>query len=279
MKYPYYIDSAPMQVDLPNYEAFNYGQDVVLSKEFGDLTYQTESFDYGAEILNSKHFYDHIAIKSDVERCVKRILGEISPTLNLDHYTIENHHRFVDDTQHLGVIAKTRRLFEEDFSVDLNLIVETLSDFLGVPLRTYRTDQHERQWTIVRINRPKSLDFNPAHKDIYESYDHKGEIPRMVNFWIPICGVNEKSGLPIAPCSHRLPESQILRSKAGANVNGVSYSVNSIMSWSGKSELVSMCPKEDQFLMFSSHLIHGLAFNGNSDTTRISLEFRLYEAT
>ena len=39
----------------------------------------------------------------------------------------------------------------------------------------------------------------------------------------------------------------------------------------------TMCPKDGEMLVFSSHLIHGLGKNYHADTTRISLEFRLYE--
>jgi ectoine hydroxylase-related dioxygenase (phytanoyl-CoA dioxygenase family) len=34
-----------------------------------------------------------------------------------------------------------------------------------------------------------------------------------------------------------------------------------------------------EVLIFSSHLVHGLAINEESDTTRVALEFRLYKKT
>jgi ectoine hydroxylase-related dioxygenase (phytanoyl-CoA dioxygenase family) len=128
---------------------------------------------------------------------------------------------------------------------------------------------------IARLNKPQSLDYNPVHKDIYEVFDKLGVIPKMINVWIPVCGVNKTSGLPIAPRSHLISEHKIKRSKAGSVLNSQKYSVNSILEWQGSRDLVRMNPDSDEFLIFSSHLIHGLAFNQNSDKTRISFEFRL----
>ena len=98
----------------------------------------------------------------------------------------------------------------------------------------------------------------------------------MINIWVPLIGVTGKNSLPIAPRSHLLPENKILRTKAGSTVNGVKYSVNSIKSWAGDTSLTRLPLKQNEILIFSSHLIHGLAFNTEEDKTRISFEFRLY---
>ena len=97
-----------------------------------------------------------------------------------------------------------------------------------------------------------------------------------VLIWIPLIGVTEKNTLPIAPRSHLLPESKILRTKAGSTINGVNYSVNSIKSWADSSSLTKIPLQQDEILIFSSHLIHGLAINHEEDMTRMLFEFRLY---
>ena len=129
---------------------------------------------------------------------------------------------------------------------------------------------------IEIINRPRSNDFNTAHKDVYEDYDKFCKIPRMINVWVPLIGVTENNMLPIAPRSHLLPENKIMRTKAGSTINGVNYSVNSIKSWDDSSLLTKIPLQQDEILIFSSHLIHGLAINHEEDKTRISFEFRLY---
>jgi hypothetical protein len=68
-----------------------------------------------------------------------------------------------------------------------------------------------------------------------------------------------------------------MRSKAGSEMNSLKFSVNSILNWNGQSKLTKAITKPNNFLIFSSHLIHGLAFNDNEDQTRVSFEFRLYE--
>ena len=123
---------------------------------------------------------------------------------------------------------------------------------------------------------PGSRAYNPAHKDIYEGFDNDGECPAMVNAWIPIAGVKGRTGLPIAPGSHLIPECRVLRTKAGTKMNGNRYSVNCIKSWDGMNELKTIAPNPGQMLLFSSHLIHGLGCNYNRDTTRVALEFRLH---
>ena len=57
---------------------------------------------------------------------------------------------------------------------------------------------------------------------------------------------------------------------------GKSVFNNCIKSWDGKNEMSIISPKYGSFLLFSSHLIHGLALNNNKDETRVSLEFRLH---
>ena len=72
----------------------------------------------------------------------------------------------------------------------------------------------------------------------------------MVNIWIPICGVKEKTGLPLAIGSHLIPENKILRSKAGVKMDGTSYNVNCIKSWDKSSQLQTIVPKKTRCLFF-----------------------------
>jgi ectoine hydroxylase-related dioxygenase (phytanoyl-CoA dioxygenase family) len=94
--------------------------------------------------------------------------------------------------------------------------------------------------------------------------------------WVPICGVNDKSSLPIAPGSHLLPEDKILRTMDGGVVAGKKYRVRSIAVWDGRSDLTRAKVEEGELLVFSCHLIHGIAVNDQDDQTRVALEFRLF---
>ena len=60
-------------------------------------------------------------------------------------------------------------------------------------------------------------------------------------------------------------------------INNNNYKVRLIKSWGGQNSLERVNVKEGQVLIFSPHLIHGLAVNQNKNITRFSLEFRLFE--
>ena len=56
-----------------------------------------------------------------------------------------------------------------------------------------------------------------------------------------------------------MPEEQISRTKAGSIIEGQRYSVNCIQTWGDSATLKTMTPSYGDMLVFSSHLIHGLA--------------------
>jgi ectoine hydroxylase-related dioxygenase (phytanoyl-CoA dioxygenase family) len=99
-----------------------------------------------------------------------------------------------------------------------------------------------------------------------------------LNFWIPIAGVTEKSNLPLAPKSHLINENLVLRTFEGGEIEGNKYRVRMIKSWNGESTLTRSKVRYGEVLIFSSHLIHGLAVNDEANKTRVALEFRLFKS-
>ena len=79
------------------------------------------------------------------------------------------------------------------------------------------------------------------------------------------------------PQSHKINESEILRTHDGGVMQGNRYRVRMIKSWAGQNTLTRSQVKYGQVLIFSSHLIHGLGINDYEDQTRIALEFRLFK--
>jgi ectoine hydroxylase-related dioxygenase (phytanoyl-CoA dioxygenase family) len=61
-------------------------------------------------------------------------------------------------------------------------------------------------------------------------------------------------------------------------MEGNQYRVRMIKSWDGKNDLVRSKVKYGQVLIFTPHLVHGLATNEEQDKTRVALEFRLFKA-
>ena len=273
----YVIDGQPCAVSIVGAPPFQFGRDEVLSSATTDVTYYQDWYSEGyAEVpfLNQSEYKSlHEGLTSSIEAIVQKELG-----IDTNGFTLEKYHHFVTRTEdHFKVVGKTRDLFADDFHFPILELIPRLEKILGFKLNDIDPYLGHKVHIIVRINRPKSTDFNPPHKDIYEGVDIDNYIPQFLNFWIPVAGVTEKSSLPLAPRSHRLKESEILRTFDGGVVENNKYRVRMIKSWAGDTTLTRSRVKYGEVLLFSSHLIHGLATNDEEDTTRVALEFRLFK--
>jgi hypothetical protein len=277
MKLNYKIDGIIKNINVPDSQNFTYGNSEILSNSRSDVTYKFDWYSEGFTIKNFIENNEFIEMKLGIENSIKNIISS-SLKINVDEFSLENYHKFItNELDHIKVVSQTRDLFTKDFSFDINYLIPKLEKILNISITDYDEVNDYKSHIIVRINRPKSNDFNPPHKDIYEHYDGEGYVPKFVNFWIPICGVSNNSVLPICPKSHLIPEDKILRTKNGSIVNENNYRVRLIKSWDAKNELIRPIVKYGECLIFSPHLIHGLALNEEENTTRVALEFRLYE--
>lgn len=275
MKHTYTINDEALEVTIQPNE-YSIGQPLILSDYFKDLAQEKDWYGEGFAIEKSAPFFNIHDLQKATELALRKIISELDGSIDLTNFKLERYHQFVSDDLHLKIIQKMRRLYPADLSIDIDNILQKFSEYFGRNLSFKNPLTGAEHWMIARINRPKSDDFNTAHKDVYEAFDKFQKIPRMINMWIPLIGVTDKNMLPIVPRSHLLPENKVMRTKAGATVNGVKYSVNSIKSWDNSSSLTKYPLQQDDILIFSSHLIHGLAMNQEEDTTRVSFEFRLY---
>lgn len=273
----FYIQDKSYQVSTEGSPEFKYGIDTVLSAENTDIVYNQDWYNEGytaQQFMNADNFkklYD--GLSTCVKSIIVRELG-----LDVTGFTLEKYHHFVKTNEdHFKIVSRTRDLFPADFNFDVQATFSTFEQILGFSLSDIDPRTGEKLHIIVRINRPQSADYNPPHKDIYEEYDKNDYIPPFVNLWIPIAGVTENSSLPIVPGSHKIPESQILRTYEGGVVGGNKYRVRMIDEWGGSKALERAKVKDGEVLFFSSHLIHGLAVNEEQDLTRVALEFRLFK--
>ncbi len=248
---------------------FQWGEDKFLYNPEDNILNKTKFIDKGYTIEN---IFSKNELKDLVINVKKNILNiALSSGINFsENFSLENYHHFIKNTDdHFKIISKSRELGENDF--DLDKIVKLISKILGVDLSFYNSVL-KRSHVQLRINRPLSLDFNPPHKDSYiDCYKD------VVNVWIPICGCDSFSSLPLMPRSHYLNESELYMSKAGkAKINNISYNVPCILNLKNQAfKLIRPNPIIGDAIIFSPYLIHGAAFNSNSDTTRIALELRL----
>ena len=281
MELIYNIDNKKVKINGSNDLNFFRGKNECLSKIGGDITKNTEWFLEGFKVLDLNSVISHKKLVSSITNSVKKILKENFIDIDLANFKLENYHKYVSVDQHLKIDKFLKRLYPKDLGFGDELIVNFIGKILNANLSYKSKFRDFSHWIILRISLPQSTGvkgFNPAHKDIYEDYDQLNVIPKMVNAWIPICGVNSKTGLGMVPGSHLISENKILRTRCGATIENQKYSVNCIKSWDDKNSLKIISPSEGQILLFSSHLIHGLGINNNFDTTRIALEFRLHKS-
>ena len=280
MKLNYTINNKKISVYTPDSTEFFRGEDLCLSKEGEDITKNSDWYDIGYNIYDLSSIIKYEDLLDSITIPVKKIIHQTFPDINLENFSLSKYHKFLSMSQHLLIDKKLKRLYPKDFGFNDDLIVKFIGNKLKKTLSYQPSYKKLPHWIIVRISMPKtsgSKGFNPAHKDIYEDYDQLNNLPKMVNAWIPICGVNEKTGLGIVPGSHLLKENAILRTKCGAILEGQKYSVNCIKSWGEDTSLKIISPPNGSMLIFSSYLIHGMAINNNTDETRVSLEFRLHQ--
>lgn len=276
-KTDYQIDGKKYSISIVDSPLFELGKDEVLSREDSDITFGQPWYKNGfseQDFLTNEEFR---SLKEGLTSSIKKII-QTELSVNTEGFELENYHNFVsDDAKHFKIVSKTRDLFAEDFNYPIMELTNRLSKILGFNLTDVNPNDSRKVHIVVRINRPKSNDYNPPHKDIYEGVDNDSYIPQFVNFWIPIAGVTKNSALPIAPESHKLNEKLICRTFDGGMMQGNKYRVRMIKSWNNENGLIRTTVQNGQVLIFSGHLIHGLAINNEEDKTRVALEFRLFK--
>lgn len=271
----YKIDNEIIDVDVSDNQNYITGESKVLSNVDTDITFNQNWYSEGyttAPFLWNEEFGD---LKKGITNTISDLLTKEG--IDTTGFTLEKYHKYVKtNEQHFSIVSKTRDLFPEQFRFNIKELMPTFSHLLGFELSNINPKTNDRVHIIVRINRPKSNDYNPPHKDMYEAYDREGYFPQFVNFWIPIAGVTDKTSLPIVPKSHLISEDNVVRTSDGGIVGGNKYRVRFIKEW-GDNSMIRTNVTDSEVLIFSSHLIHGLAKNGEDDLTRVALEFRLFK--
>ena len=214
----YLINNKKITINASDESIFS-GEEKVLSKIGEDITSSTEWYQKGFAIFSLEKVFPFNKILSEITLSVKKIIEENLTYRDLSNFTLSNYHKFIKNEEHLSIDKKLKRLYPKDLGFEDQKIVEFIGNLIKKKLSYKKKNSNFNHWIILRLSLPKSTGlkgFNPSHKDIYEDYDLHGEIPKMVNTWIPICGVNDKTGLPIVEGSHLYPESKIIRTKCGA---------------------------------------------------------------
>lgn len=249
----------------------SFGNDEVLLNRAIDLT---KGLDWNeAGYCVEKIFFNHTLEK--LKHNTHQLLVESWKEVGLevpDHFSLENYHTLINDFEtHLKVLEKIKLLSTTSFPVDISIVEKTISKILKQEVHACNPFDNQRVFHF-RIIRPLSGDNNPLHRDVWlEDYDN------CINLYIPIAGSDENSSLILAPNSHLWPESIIERTIAGARIDGKQYNVPAVTRLKCRAKFIRPNPTVNEAIIFSPYLIHGGAANLNSDTTRISIELRLWK--
>lgn len=278
MELTYKINQSEYKVEIPEGQIFKSGQNVILSNKDTDVTFSQNWYLDGYTIENFLDSAEFLNLKNGIENTLVNIIKNNGIDVDTTNFTLEKYHKFVtNDKDHFSIVSKTRDLFSNDFNFDVEKMIPKFEKILGFNLSDFDVDGNEKIHIIIRINRPNSNDYNPPHKDMYEAYDSAGYFPKFLNFWVPIAGVTNNSSLPIVPKSHTISESKIVRTMDGGIVGKNKYRVRFVKSWGDDNQMIRANVTNGDVLIFSSHLVHGLAVNAEEDTTRVALEFRLFK--
>jgi len=222
-------------------------------------------------------------ITSEIRNIIHRVGGKTD-----DSFTLERYHCYVNENEHLEISRLIQHGWNvAEFPVDFSIVETRISDIIGKKVSAlarhlnpdnFKTGLSDKNYASmyvfnVRIVRPnKFQDNNPPHRDVWID-----RLRNAVNIYAPLCGSTEHSSLPLVPRSHYFKESDIERTAEGAFLNGIKYSVPCVTKIKGKPpELQRPQVIENEVMIFSPYLVHGGAYNFETDKTRMSLETRFW---
>lgn len=252
-----------------------FGEDRVLLDEDDDLTARAPWRDQGYAVERFLDPDDFQQLHDGMRALITGMVDDALPP-HVDFPLERYHERVPDDVAHAAVVARgLAGIPLTRLPIDVARIERRISEIVGIDVTTHNPGlpPEEEQYFAVRIVRPMRGDNNPPHRDVWIDALRNG-----INLYVPLCGSNERSSLPLLPGSHRWPEAAIERTLTGARVSGNQYHVPAVTGAAQPLRMIRPNPGWNEVLVFSPYLIHGGGRNFATDTTRISLEMRLFRA-
>ena len=190
-----------------------------------------------------------------------------------ESFSPERYHEVVtSDDAHAAVSAQGPWCYGvNDLPVPAETVSARVSEIVGRRVSTTPPHSEFPEHFCFRVVRPRSRDNNPPHRDVWLD-----RLRNAINIYVPLAGSSSRSSLPLVRGSHRWPESEIERTLEGARVNGMTYTVPSVVGAAHPLTLERPDARANEVLVFSPYLIHGGAFNQQTDRTRVSLEMRFW---
>jgi len=267
----YYINSEPVSIDIQG-EIFRGSASRLIDSAdnlIGACKWAMQGYAISDFIDKTVFSTLHRGLTDLVREAVECATQSSCPEFTLETY----HHYCSNDDVHLAVIKDLRNKADiVNFPIDYSVVDARVSTLCGVPVSCKVSHQVASGYFFIRLIRPNAIsDNNPPHRDSW--LDHLRDC---VNIYVPLAGSNEHSSLSVVPGSHLWCESDVPRTAEGAIVNGVTFSVPSIVTDGDALEMVRPEVGKGDLMVFSPYLIHGGAANLNKNVTRASLEMRFW---
>ncbi len=253
----------------------SYGDSKVLLVEDDNIIGQTDFDERGYTVAKFSDAEIYKQLCDGIRSLLSTLIFDATGVCFGNDFSLPDYHLFVTtDEMHRLIIEKLRNGFElEEMPIRLDIIEKRVSEICGITLAAKNPNLSEQRF-YVRVVRPDGKnDNNPPHRDVWLDYYRS-----CVNIYLPICGSNELSALPLIPGSHYWSESEIERTLDGAVVQGYEYRVPSVTNAKRSLEFIRPDPKPNELMLFSPYLIHGGGVNLNKAVTRMSLEMRFFRA-
>lgn len=275
-------DAAPRRLSVPIGEGYLHyevegstvvGDDDVLLDHDDDLLAATPWAEAGfgiAPFLPDPAMTDLVTGLTDlVAGLIRTHVAPVPASFELARY----HDHVRTDAAHQAVVGELFRagIASEALPIPVATIEERISELVGCRVSTYNSSYGESR-VYLRIARPGGRgDHNPPHRDVWLAPLRHG-----VNGYVPLAGSTPRSSLGLVPGSHRWPESDIVRTREGATLDGIAYAVPAVVGSTRELRLSRPDPAPGEVLLFSPYLVHGGAINLEPDLTRASLELRCW---
>ena len=212
-------------------------------------------------------------IREGMKQKVKQMINEVGGNTD-ENFSLDKYHEYVNDEVHL----KITKLFAtgwhiNEFPIAFEKVNERISSIIKKTVTAEA--KHVNMYNFfLRIVRPHCFqDNNPPHRDVWLD-----RLRNAINIYVPICGSDINSSLPLIAGSHKALESELERTADGALLDGTRYTVPCVISYKGEApKMIRPDVAADEVMVFSPYLVHGGGYNFNPEATRMSLEVRFWD--
>ena len=134
MKLKYTINGFNHSVDASDNQIFKIGDDVVLSNEENDITFNQSWYGDGHTSLKFLNLSEYFELNEHITNTISSL---IQKELDIDTtgFTLETYHKYVKtNEEHFKIVSKTRDLFSDDFGFPIKEMIPKFEKLLGFKL-------------------------------------------------------------------------------------------------------------------------------------------------